>query len=91
VTGVLLDVRVPRALRPLEQEPRKEIDARPPGNRLTRPKNHEAAKLRAELERYRSLLVFNTNPRTARVFRELIAQVEARLEELRRALGEAKP
>jgi hypothetical protein len=60
-------------------------------HRLTRPKNHEAAKLRAELERYRSLLLFNTNPRTARVLRELIAQVEARLQELRHALSEARP
>jgi hypothetical protein len=60
-------------------------------HRLTRPKNHEAAKLRTELERYRSLLLFNTDPQTARVLRALIAQVEARLQELRRALSDAKP
>jgi hypothetical protein len=47
--------------------------------RLTPLENREAAKLRGELERCRSLLMFNTNPRRANVLRELIAQIEARL------------
>jgi hypothetical protein len=50
--------------------------------RLTCQKNQEALKLRGELERYRSLLLFTTNPHRAKVFRELSAQVEARLREL---------
>jgi hypothetical protein len=49
---------------------------------MRRAKNHEAAKLRGEMERYCSLLLFNTNPRTAKVLRALIAQVEARIREL---------
>ena len=73
----------------IEERSRHVLDRR--RHRLTRPVNHEAAKLRAELKRCRSLLLFNTNPRAARVLRALIAQVEARLQELRRALVEAKP
>jgi hypothetical protein len=52
-------------------------------DRLTRPKNQEAVKLRGELERYRSLLLFTADPHRAEVFRELIAQIEARLRVIR--------
>lgn len=42
----------------------------------------EAAKLRRQLERYRSLIGSNVDRRTGKVVRELIAQAQARLREI---------
>jgi hypothetical protein len=44
--------------------------------------NDEAAQLRCELERYRLRLQSNTHPRTVKVLRALMAQIEMRLREI---------